>query len=144
MRKASFPICCDDSDQEGLQLSATDHATERLPHPPMLQAFPFNLALRLFMHSDIRATPEQLDAFRKFATVGDPLADDLVAEMRRLQAGHGRTLFEQAVEHGIAAVDDPPPALAAFFEQGYPGGAWTCGVWWQLLPLSGVVCLQAS
>jgi hypothetical protein len=83
----------------------------------MLQAFPYNLALRLFMDADIRATPEQLDAFRRFATVGDPLADDLVAEMRQLPAGQGRRLFEHAVEHGIASVDDPPPALAAFFAQ---------------------------
>jgi hypothetical protein len=90
---------------------------ERLPHPPMLQGFPFNVALRLFMKQDIRATQEQLDAFRRFATVGDPLADAVVAEMRTLPPGEGRRLFERAVEDGIAAVDDPPPALAAFFAE---------------------------
>jgi len=83
----------------------------------MLRAFPFNLALRLFMHTDVRATQEQLDAFRRFSTVGDPLADELVAEMRRLPSGQGRRLFEQAVENGIAAVNDPPPALAVFFQE---------------------------
>jgi hypothetical protein len=90
----------------------------------MLQAFPHNLALRLFMRQDIRATQEQLDHFRSFATVGDLLADALVAEMRSLPAGEGRRLFEQAVEHGLAAVEHPPPALAAFFNAVEPVPVW--------------------
>jgi mpaB/rubber oxygenase-like protein len=98
--------------------------TERLPHPPMLRAFPFNVALRLFMKQDIRATQEQLDAFRTFATLGDPLADALVAEMRTLPAGEGRRQFEQAIDHGIDTVDDPPPALAAFFADVEAVPAW--------------------
>jgi hypothetical protein len=92
-------------------------AEERLPHPPLFQSFPFNLAVRALPGADIRATPAQLAAFRKFATVGDPLADELVSEMRGLPAGQGRRLFEQAVEQGLESLEDPFPALAAFFEQ---------------------------
>ncbi len=91
--------------------------TERLPDPPFFRAFPFNLAPRFAARSDIRATEAQLAAFREFATVGDPLADALVAEMRELPAGTGRRLFEQALEEGVGAVADPPPALAAFFAE---------------------------
>jgi ER-bound oxygenase mpaB/B'/Rubber oxygenase, catalytic domain len=90
----------------------------------MLRGFPFNLALRLFMREDIRATPAQLEHFRRFATVGDPLADELVAEMRSLPAGEGRRLFEHALDHGIAAVGDPPPALAAFFAHVESAHVW--------------------
>jgi mpaB/rubber oxygenase-like protein len=100
-------------------MAATEPALEnaRLPDPRMLQAFPFKPGLRLFIREDIRAQREQVEAFRRFAAVGDRLADDLICEMRSLPAGEGRRLFEQAVEQGIAAVDNPPPALAAFFEQ---------------------------
>lgn len=88
---------------------------ERLPNPPVLTAFPLNLAVRLLAPGDIRATPAQLAEFRRFATVGDPLADAVVAMFRELPAGQGRAMFEQALEHGIETVPDPPRALVDFF-----------------------------
>ena len=90
---------------------------ERLPHPPMFAAFPFSLGLRLLSGGDVRATPAQLAAFRRFAQVGDPLADDLVAAMRELPSGEGRRLFELALERGIDVVADAPEAMCAFFAQ---------------------------
>ena len=89
---------------------------KRLPHPPIFRGFPRNLAVRLFAGEDIRATEAQVESFRNFAHAGDPLADALVEEMRSLPAGEGRRLFERAVDDGIAAISDPPDALAAFFE----------------------------
>ncbi|MEV6106029.1 oxygenase MpaB family protein [Streptomyces sp. NPDC051940] len=86
-----------------------------LPHPPFLATLPFRLALRLYAPGDIRATAQQLTAFRDFATAGDPLADAVVAMFRRLPPGRGRALFEQAVEHGIGALPEPPPELVDFF-----------------------------
>jgi hypothetical protein len=76
---------------------------------------PFSIALRVFARADIRATPSELAAFRRFAVMGDPLADAVAEMMRELPAGQGRRLFEQAVSHGIGSVPDPPRPLADFF-----------------------------
>lgn len=91
--------------------------SDRLPHPPALDGRVRSAALRRIAGSDVRATPEQLEAFRAYATVGDPLADALVAEMRALPRGEGRRLFDEALAHGLASLDAPPPALTAFFEE---------------------------
>lgn len=87
----------------------------RLRNPPLFRSFPFNVAVRR-LAGDVRATPAQLEEFRRFATIGDPVADALVAEMRSLPPGEGRRLFNQALEHGIDTIDDPPPALRAYFQ----------------------------
>lgn len=89
----------------------------KLPTPPFLKGFPFNVFLRLLAPRDLRATPAQRDAFRRYAQIGDPLADGVVTMIQRLPTGEGRRLFETAVEHGIDALDDPPAELVAFFEQ---------------------------
>ena len=83
--------------------------------PPLFREFPFNIGLRMLAPGDIRPTPEQRERYRLFARMGDPLADDLVAAFRRLPAGAGRAQFETALEHGIAAVDNPMPELVTFF-----------------------------
>lgn len=90
---------------------------EKLPNPPFLTAFPFNLFMRLLAPGDVRATALQRESFRRFAGIGDPLADGLVAMMQRLPTGEGRRMFDVAVEQGIDAVDDPPEELVAFFAQ---------------------------
>ena len=52
------------------------------------------------------------------ATVdADPLADALVEGMERAPRGLGRRMLEQAIEHGIASVEAPLPALVALFDQ---------------------------
>ncbi len=90
-------------------------ALDKLPNPPALTEFPFNLFMRLLPGEDVRATAPQRESFRRFADLGDPLADDLVAMMQRLPTGQGRAMFETAVEQGIDAVPDPPEELVAFF-----------------------------
>ncbi|MCX4242974.1 oxygenase MpaB family protein [Paraliomyxa miuraensis] len=46
----------------------------------------------------------------------DPVADDFVAWAAEQPPGHGRRLFERAVEEGLAAVPRPPPCLVRWFE----------------------------
>lgn len=89
-------------------------AGEKLPNPALLTEFPFNLFMRLLATGDLRATPAQHVSFRRFADLGDPLADELVAMMQRLPAGEGRRMFDAAVDGGLNAVADPPPELVAF------------------------------
>ncbi|MFI9507702.1 oxygenase MpaB family protein [Nocardia sp. NPDC052566] len=88
-----------------------------LPTPPLFTEFPFRYAVPMLAPGDLRCTAEQRDSFRRFTEVGDPLADDVVAMIKRLPVGAGRRMFETAVEHGIDAVPDAPGELLAFFEQ---------------------------
>ncbi|OBF17876.1 oxygenase MpaB family protein [Mycobacterium sp. ACS4331] len=87
----------------------------RLPNPPSLRDFPFNVFMRLLPQGDIRATAGQHESFRRYADLGDPLADAVVAMIQRLPTGVGRAMFETAVEQGIDAVPDAPDELRAFF-----------------------------
>jgi len=90
-------------------------APEKLPNPASLTEFPFNMFIRLLASGDIRPTAAQHASFRRFADLGDPPADDLVAMMQRLPTGAGRAMFEAAIDGGLDAVTDPPPELVAFF-----------------------------
>lgn len=99
-------------------------ADERLPHPEWMTRPPFSVALRVFARADVRATPAQLAAFRRFAAAGDPLADAVAEMMRTMPAGEGRRLFEQAVSHGIGSLPDPPRPLAEFFAQVHAVPYW--------------------
>lgn len=90
---------------------------EKLPDPPFLSGFPMNVFMRLLAPGDVRATVAQRESFRRFANMGDPLADAVVAMMQRLPTGEGRRMFETAVDQGIDAVEDPPEELVAFFAQ---------------------------
>lgn len=90
---------------------------QKLSTPQFLKGFPFNVFLRVLAPRDLSATPAQRESFRRYAQVGDPLADAVVAMMQRLPTGEGRRLFEIAVERGIDAVEDPPEELVAFFAQ---------------------------
>ncbi len=87
---------------------------EKLPNPASLTEFPFNMFIRLLATGDVRATAAQHASFRRFADLGDPLADNLVAMIQRLPTGEGRAMFEAAIDGGLDAVADPPPELVAF------------------------------
>ncbi|WP_458686614.1 oxygenase MpaB family protein [Nocardia tengchongensis] len=89
--------------------------SEQLPDPVIFREFPFNIGVKILAPGDIRPTPEQQAAYRRFAKMGDPLADALIEMFRRLPTGQGRALFETALEHGIEAVPDAPAELRAFF-----------------------------
>ncbi|WP_062981161.1 oxygenase MpaB family protein [Nocardia anaemiae] len=93
------------------------HDNQLLPTPPLFTEFPFRYAVPVLAPGDLRCTAAQRDSFRRFAQVGDPLADDVVAMFKRLPVGEGRRMFEIAVERGIDAVPDAPAELAAFFGQ---------------------------
>lgn len=70
---------------------------------------------------------------------GDPLADELVAWMQATGMRPAWALVNQAIEAGVAAIPDAPPALRAFFDhvERLPGwvdeqrlvrGAQVCGL----------------
>ncbi|WP_327116525.1 DUF2236 domain-containing protein [Nocardia sp. NBC_01730] len=88
---------------------------QRLPDLPLLTEFPVTLTTKMLAPSDIHATAAQRDAYLRYTRMGDPNADALVAMLRRFPAGHGRAMFENAVENGITAVEDPPRELVEFF-----------------------------
>jgi hypothetical protein len=48
---------------------------------------------------------------------GDELMDAVVLAFRGIGMSRGRGMFEQALDHGIDAVTDPPPALVELFRQ---------------------------
>ncbi|MFI6369013.1 oxygenase MpaB family protein [Nocardia sp. NPDC050630] len=93
------------------------HDNQLLPTPLLFTEFPFRYAVPVLAPGDLRCTAAQRDSFRRFAQVGDPLADDLVAMFKRLPVGEGRRMFEIAVERGVDAVSNPPTELTAFFDQ---------------------------
>lgn len=95
----------------------TQPVDAKLPDPPFLAGYPFNVFLRVLAPGDLRATAAQRQSFRRFAQLGDPLADGVVAMIQRMPTGEGRRLFEIAVERGIDAVQNPPEELVAFFAQ---------------------------
>jgi ER-bound oxygenase mpaB/B'/Rubber oxygenase, catalytic domain len=87
---------------------------ERQPEQPTAR-IPFP-ALRRLAPGDIRATHEQRASYlRHYPHLGDPPADAVVAMIQRLPPGHGRALFDTALEHGIDAITDPPAELRDFF-----------------------------
>jgi len=80
------------------------------------RTFPLGLIPRLYGHArDCEPSAEQTAAFERFAFVGDPLADDLVAAMKAPGGSRLRRQFEVALADGIAAVPDAPEELRAFF-----------------------------
>ena len=58
-----------------------------------------------------------VDHYLNHLRLGDPAADDLVRCFEQMPPGEGSRLLTRALQDGIDAVDDPPPALAALFEQ---------------------------
>lgn len=50
-------------------------------------------------------------------STGDPLADAVVAEMRETGMKQARPVVIAGIRNGLAALTDPPPALAAFLRQ---------------------------
>ncbi|HLY90017.1 MAG TPA: oxygenase MpaB family protein [Acetobacteraceae bacterium] len=55
--------------------------------------------------------------YARFWQAEDPLADAVAAAFAERAAGGGRAMLETALDRGIGAVDDPPPALVALFRQ---------------------------
>ncbi|MFF0632975.1 hypothetical protein ACFYTS_10775 [Nocardia sp. NPDC004151] len=95
--------------------TSTPSRTERVPHPDLFRQFPLSLARRA-LPNDPRPTRAQYAHYLTLTRVGDPPADNLVTWIQTQSGGQGRRLFEQAVEHGIESIDNPPAELVEFFE----------------------------
>lgn len=72
---------------------------------------------RLVYGSDPHPTPGQMNEIRRSMLSGDPRADAVIAMYKQLPAGQGRKLLDQALEHGLHTLTDPPAELVALFEQ---------------------------
>jgi len=71
----------------------------------------------------VHPDPNRVNMLRSAVRQGDPLAESLVAELDALGAP-AREMLSVALRHGLAAVDAPPPALAAFMHaiEAFPPG----------------------
>lgn len=67
--------------------------------------------------SDPQPSAGQMVEIRKHMLMGDELADAVVAMYKTLPAGVGRKMLDQALEKGIASVENPPNELLALFQQ---------------------------
>lgn len=83
-------------------------------HPKAMKQFPFNIASKLFSKDTLNATQAQIESFKSFKHIGDPVADRLVECMHRIGAP-SRQMFNQALENGIETVAHPPQELIDFF-----------------------------
>ncbi|WP_307846214.1 oxygenase MpaB family protein [Rhodococcus sp. CX] len=98
-----------------LSTSRLHDRADRLAPKPILSEGAPRLAMSLLVGDSVRPTRAQARAFARFANTCDPVADDLVAAMRRDRT-RIRAQFEQALEHGIETVDDPAPEVQAFID----------------------------
>jgi len=85
------------------------------PNRPALKSM--RRVFRLLYGSDPHPTPGQMADIKRHMLMGDRLADVVVEMYKDLPAGQGRKLVDQALEHGIDSIDNPPQALIALFEQ---------------------------
>lgn len=95
----------------------TPTAPRRVPDPAARNSWRVRLLGRLLTSADLTPEPAQLQAFVQYLNMGDPLADAVVALYHQLPAGEGRRLVDLALEKGLEAVPDAPPALTALFRQ---------------------------
>jgi hypothetical protein len=110
------------------QQGGTMPNAHQLPERTRPDASPtlFPRAQRFLNLFGVRADPAdpRLAALRAATLQSDALADALVEAMEQAPRGQGRRMFEQALEHGIASVERPLPALTALFAQIESAPAW--------------------
>jgi hypothetical protein len=71
----------------------------------------------------------------------DPLADAVIESFSELPVGEGVRQLDQALDHGIEAVQSPSPALVALFEHVDRVPSW---VHWEQLDLGGAAFLRSG
>jgi hypothetical protein len=71
----------------------------------------------------------------------DPLADEVVAAFSQLPSGRGRKMLDAALDNGIEAVPEAPPALRRLFQQLDDVPLW---VDWDQLDRGGRVVLRSG
>ncbi|MBO0841628.1 MAG: DUF2236 domain-containing protein [Nocardioides sp.] len=84
-------------------------------HVDYTRVWPFRM-LPLLYRRDFEPTDEQVAAFERYAYVGDPVADALVAAIKGGGGSEVRRQFEMALAAGIDSVPDAPQVLRDFFE----------------------------
>lgn len=89
----------------------------RLPDYSDLGGWKIRMLGLFLAKKDVSPSKEQLDSYIKYMTLGDPLADAVVDMYADFPPGVGRKMVDLALEKGIAAVPDAPPALLALFAQ---------------------------
>jgi hypothetical protein len=72
--------------------------------------------VRLTIFESCEPSTTQWDAIGAALRDGDPLADDVAAWMHAEGMGSARAKLERAIEHGLGAVPDAPPALRRYIE----------------------------
>lgn len=70
---------------------------------------------RWLLGGDPQPSPGQMADIKRHMLMGDPLADAVVAMYKELPSGQGRKLLDQALEQGIASLENPPQALLDLF-----------------------------
>jgi hypothetical protein len=88
-----------------------------VPDPATRNSRRVDLLGRLLSAHDLKPSPEQQQGFLPYLNKGDPLADAVIEMYHAMPAGEGRKLVDRALEQGLDAVKDAPPALLAFFRQ---------------------------
>jgi len=68
---------------------------------------------------DLFPTTEQIEAFCGDMYNSDPVAERFVDEVFHGVVGHeaGRAMLKQALDRGVASIDDPPEAMVALFRE---------------------------
>lgn len=89
----------------------------RVPDPETRDSWRVRLLARLLTRDRIQPSAEQLAAYLPFLTMGDPLADAVVELYHQMTPGEGRKLVDQALEQGLASLDNPPEPIRALFAQ---------------------------
>ncbi|MGC4060493.1 MAG: oxygenase MpaB family protein [Aquabacterium sp.] len=80
--------------------------------------------LRWSIRGECEPTGAQWDALGATLWRGDPLADEVVDWLHVEGMNTARPKLERAIEHGLAAVPDAPPALRRFIETTEQAPAW--------------------
>jgi len=90
------------------------YSTALVDNPKAMKQFPFNIASKFFSKNILNASQAQIESFKSFKHIGDPVSDRLVECMHRIGAP-SRKMFNQALENGIETVENPPQELIDFF-----------------------------
>ncbi|RZI83325.1 MAG: DUF2236 domain-containing protein [Rubrivivax sp.] len=80
--------------------------------------------LRRMIRGEPEPTPAEWERLGAALWSGDPVADDLADWLRQVGMGVGRPQLERAIDQGLAAVPDAPPALRRFIEAAERTPAW--------------------
>src|SRR5688572_4490992 len=81
------------------------------------------------------------DKYAGLLKVADPPADDVVKAFSQLPSGRGRKMLDKALDEGIKAVPEAPPALRRLFAQLDDVPLW---VDWDELDRGGRVFMRAG